>query len=242
MLALMRRTLLVSVFALLVALVPNTESAAAPPPPLAYVERTIAAPADAKLPLVVVMHGLGSSPEEILSLLDGFDVPVRVIAPRAPDRWEVGTSWYPIDEPARATAVVQRRAAAVVALTAAVARARPTRGKPIVTGFSQGGVLSFALAAYHPAKLTAALPIAGMLRATSPAFRKAPAGFRLIALHGQDDQRIPFAQAEATVARLQKVGTRASLEGFEGVGHTVSPAMLARFHGLLREQLANVGK
>ena len=233
----MRRTLFVSLLVLFAAMLPFTHSAAAPLEQLGYVERVIAAEHDARLPMVVAVHGLGSSPEEFLSLFDGFELPVRVIAPRAPDAWQVGTSWYPIDDPAQAVIAVRRRADALAALMTTLQKQRPTRGRPIITGFSQGGVLSFALAAYHPQRLTAALPIAGMLRSSMPAFRKAPAGFRLIALHGRDDERIAYRAAEETVARLTKVGTRASLEGFAGVGHHVSPAMLARFHELLRAQL-----
>lgn len=238
MLSTMSRVLVVSLLVLLGTALPFTQSVAAPPAPLAYVERVIAADSDATLPLVLAIHGLGSSPEEYLSLFDGFDVPVRVIAPRAPDPWQVGTSWYPIDDEKRAVTAIEKRAAALVALMAKLRKERPTRGLPIVTGFSQGGVLSYALAAYHPQRIAAALPIAGMLPATMPAFRKAPSTFEVHALHGRDDARIAIGKAEQTVVRLEKVRTNVSLEVFDGVGHNVPPTMLARFHELLRAQLA----
>jgi phospholipase/carboxylesterase len=242
MLFAMARVFFVSLLVLVGAALPFSSSTAAPSESLSYVERVIGAERDETLPLVIAVHGLGSSPEEYLSLFDDFDVPVRVIAPRAPDRWQVGTSWYPIDDPERAAIAISKRASALVDLMVTLRKQRPTRGLPIITGFSQGGVLSFALAAYHPQRIAAALPIAGMLPATMPVFRKAPAAFQVRALHGRDDQRIPLARAEQTVARLRKARTDVSLETFAGVGHNVPPAMLARFHALLRAQIARVTK
>lgn len=237
----MRRALwLISGFLAALCLVPAGGSSAKSQAPLAYVERVLSAAPDAKLPLIVAMHGLGATPESLLALFDGLDVPVRVIAPRAPDPWEVGSSWYPIDAPDRAPAVVRQRAERVLALVDHVRKQRRTVGRPIVTGFSQGGVLSFALAAYHPQKLSAALPMAGWLWPSMTGFRKAPAGFRVTALHGQDDGRIRYAQAEQTVARLKEAGTDATLLGFAGVGHFASPEMIARFHAALREELARL--
>ena len=214
--------------------------AADPMHPLAFVERVLNAEPDAKLPLVIALHGLGATPESILELYDGLGVPVRLVAPRAPDAWQVGSSWYPIDQPERAPQVVKRRAELLVALMSQLRKQRPTVGLPIVTGFSQGGVLSFALAAYHPQRIAAALPLAGMLSPTLTGFRKAPPGFRVTALHGKLDGRIRFEQAERTVARLREVGTDATLTGFEGVDYEVPPEMRARYHEALRAEIARV--
>ena len=38
----------------------------------------------------------------------------------------------------------------IARLTAQVQKGHPTRGKPILTGFSQGGILSYAMAVLHP--------------------------------------------------------------------------------------------
>ncbi|MET0340938.1 MAG: dienelactone hydrolase family protein [Polyangiales bacterium] len=236
----MRRALWLTLTSLFVCLVPSSVSVAKPKPPLAFVERVLNAAADARLPLVIAMHGLGSTPESLLELFDGFDQPVRVVAPRAPDPWSVGSSWYPIDAPDRAPPVVKRRAVEVLALIDRVKKQRPTLGLPVVTGFSQGGVLSFALAAYHPERLGAAVPMAGWLWPSMTGFRKAPAGFRVVALHGKDDHRIRYAQGEQTVARLREAGTDATLLGFDGVDHYVSPEMRVRYHQTLREALAKL--
>lgn len=211
--------------------------AAAGAPKLDSVERVFGAQAAARLPLVIALHGLGDSPEGILELFSGFPGPVRVVAPRAPDAHAVGTSWYPIDDRKRAAGVASERAALLARWIDHVRAARPTRGRPIVTGFSQGGVLSFCLAAYHPERLGAAIPIAGLLPDPTRAVRKAPT-LRVTALHGEADPRIPFAQGLAAVERLKRAGTPATMIPYPGVGHTLSDAMVARFHELLGQEVA----
>lgn len=224
-----------------------TASRVAPGPPLDYVERVLNGRADAgarteKLPLLLVLHGLGDSPERFLPLFDGLDVPVRIVAPRAPDPFSSGTSWFPIDDPRRAPAGILKRAQLLVELTDYLARTRTVRGRPIVTGFSQGGILSFALAAYHAGSFQAAVPIAGSLLDGLPRYQPAQKGFRVVALHGREDRRIPYEGAERTTARLRAVGTDASLTSFPGVGHEIPELMRERYLAVLRSELARASR
>ena len=211
--------------------------AAAGPPKLSSVERVFGGEPGARLPLVIALHGLGDSPEGILELFSGFSGPARVVAPRAPDAHVVGTSWYPIDDRKRAARVAIERAALLARWIRSVRAARPTVGRPIVTGFSQGGVLSFSLAAYHPEQLGAAIPIAGLLPDPNKTVRKA-ANLRVTALHGEADARIPYALGLAAVEQLERAGTPATMIPYPGVGHTLSDAMVARLHELLGQEVA----
>jgi phospholipase/carboxylesterase len=207
-------------------------------PPLTFVERVLGADADAALPLLIAVHGLGDTPERFLELFNQLSVPVRIVAPRAPDPFHEGSSWFPIDDPERAPGAIIRRAELLVRLADRLKRTRKVRGLPVLTGFSQGGILSFAVAAYHPEHFAAAFPLAGSLLDSLPPYHRAPKTFRVVAFHGQADQRIPYQGAERTVQRLQKAGTRASLTGFAGVGHAIPPALSERWFAALREQLA----
>jgi phospholipase/carboxylesterase len=232
---------------LMVFLAACTASRAAPGPPLDYVERVLNSRADAgvtgeQLPLLIVLHGLGDSPERFLELFESLDVPVRIIAPRAPDPFSSGTSWFPIDDPQRAPAGILKRAQLLVELTDYLARTRGLRGRPVVTGFSQGGILSFALAAYHAASFQAAVPIAGSLLDSLPRYQPAQKGFRVTAFHGRDDRRIPYDGAERTVARLRAVGTEATLTGLAGVGHAIPPVMVEPYFAALRSELARAAR
>jgi phospholipase/carboxylesterase len=215
-------------------------SQAAPQPALEFIERVLNAQPNDKLPMLIALHGLGDAPEQFLELFAELDLRVRIIAVRAPEPYAVGTSWFPIDDPKLAPKAIVARAAQLAAFADQISRSRPTVGRPIITGFSQGGILSFAAAAYHAEHFASALPIAGSLLDSLPRYRKAKKGFVVHAFHGRDDTRIPYAGAERTVARLNAVGTVATLSGFAGVGHTISPAMYERWVLALRGVVAKL--
>jgi phospholipase/carboxylesterase len=119
---------------------------------------------------------------------------------------------------------IRARARAIVDLMQSLSRAHPSVGRPVVTGFSQGGMLSFTLAALHPQEIRASIPIAGRLpEGISPA--KPPAWLEVIALHGRADDRILFSAGEQSVQRLSGAGFRARMHAFDGVGHTITAPM-----------------
>jgi phospholipase/carboxylesterase len=102
-----------------------------------------------------------------------------------------------------------------------------TAGRPIVTGFSQGGMLSFALSAKYPSLIAEAVPISGLMPPSMiptpwPAAAPMP---RIFALHGEADQRVPFDLSKMGVEKLRAAGVQAELKSYPGVGHTVSPDM-----------------
>lgn len=209
-------------------------------PELHYVERVVGASRDERLPLVLALHGLGDTPESFVELFDGLDAAVRIVAPRAPDPHSVGSSWFPIDDRARAPAAIYDRADKLARFLSRMASLRPTRGRPIVTGFSQGGILTFALASQHAGTLSAAIPIAGLLPDQGPPVGKSREGFRVVALHGTEDARIPYREGVKAVKRLREAGMQVELIDFPGVGHSIPEAMHRRYLDALRAAIASV--
>lgn len=210
------------------------------PAPLEFVERvTGGASGDATLPLVIAVHGLGDRPERFVRLFERLPFPVRVVAPRGPAKHGRGYSWFPVrrlpPDPNDAEMVAGIRASAerLAALARWLAKHRPTRGKPVVTGFSQGGMLSFALAVHHPDAIAAALPVSGAL---PPALLpEGPVTRPIHALHGTADRVVPFRHGEATARAIAAVTKEESrLQRFPGVGHTVSPEMRAALYAALK--------
>ncbi len=190
-----------------------------------------------RVPLIVALHGLGDRPEAFAGLLSGFAKPARLAFPRAPDRWGSGYSWFPYrdgaddDERARGiTAASKRVAVAVEAL-----KQRAPTSEVIVTGFSQGGMLSFALAVLRPELFARSIPISGMLPESlwprgSAGPTRLPA---IVALHGIEDPRVPIGPTRESVSALSAHGYQAQLLEFENVGHAVSPEMRAKLLDLL---------
>lgn len=199
-----------------------------PPPGLDHlVFTTRGAPADARLPMVVALHGLGDRPERFAGLFDGFPLAARVIVPRAPTPYGGGSSWFRIERPPGAAMVGDMRAStdAIAALITRLTARHPTVGRPVVAGFSQGGMLSYALAVHHPKLIAGAVPIAGLL--PEALWPKAGPIAPVRALHGVADARVPYAAAEALVLRFVDLGADARLQPFVEVGHQVPPAVRA---------------
>lgn len=197
---------------------------------LSYLVRyTGGATADETLPMVVAIHGLGDRPERF-GLLDGFEGKARVILPRGPKPHPSGYSWFDIvvrgQRDVSAVASGTRAAAAELAGMIQTLRERhPTKGKAIVTGFSQGGMLSFALAVLHPEQVALAVPVAGWLP-ESLVPSQAPEGAPpIVALHGVDDGILALAPTQQSVSQLRQSGFAAQLIEYPGVAHGVSGQM-----------------
>jgi phospholipase/carboxylesterase len=201
----------------------------------------------AKLPLLLVIHGLGDKPN--LGWVHTIDVDekvkARMILPQAPTPRGTGFSWFDyraanLDQVALANnmAAIEARVAQMIEV---LLKQRPTRGRRVfVTGFSQGGMLSYALAVKHPQLIEFAMPISGMLPA--PLWPDHPRGQawapRTHALHGTSDTVVRMAIDAQLVEHLKSLGYAAELVPYQGVGHAVTPEMSAEAKRTLSAVLA----
>lgn len=216
------------------------EPAPAPPsaPPAAATEAagigfvelfTGGARADEELPLVIAIHGLGDRPESFAPLYAALPVKARLVAPRG-EPWGSGFSWFPVgslDDPQKLADGTARAADRLAILIESIFRTRKVKGRAIVTGFSQGGMLSFTLAVRHPEVVAAAFPVGGLIAPSLvpeawPMAREAPP---IRAFHGDADERVSVARARVSVAALAALGLDAKLGEYPGVGHAIPPPM-----------------
>jgi phospholipase/carboxylesterase len=201
---------------------------------------------DAPLPMIIALHGLGDSPQGFRTVLEAFDRPARVILPRALDVHEEGWSWFPIrarDPDIDALAHGIDHAADVLApAIAELTKQRPTIGKPIVMGFSQGGMLSFALAVEHGELFAAALPIGGWLPDPLWPTSANPNTPPIIAFHGDADVAVRYEPTKLCVEQLQGLGYDVELRTYVGVGHMISSVIHLDLMAFLRERLPTEAK
>ena len=203
-----------------------------------YLEQvTGGAAADDALPLVIGIHGYGDRPESYSGLFEGFPVKARFIFPYGEPHGE-GYSWFAVSprfNPDAIAAGTERAAHRLAGMIAALSTARPTVGRPIVTGFSQGGMLSYALSILHPESVGEAFPVGGLL--TPPHWPSTWAvgmtQARIEAFHGDADPVVPIAVDRQGVARLRAVGFTVELHEYPGVPHTVTPEMRRDLHAAL---------
>lgn len=193
------------------------------------------------LPMLVAIHGLGDAPDNFRHVLDEFPEPVRVILPRGLDPVpEGGWSWFPVrardPDVAALSAGIERAADQIATGLRELQRTRPTVGKPIVTGFSQGGMLTFTLAVHHPDVVGHAVAVGGWLPPPLwPTAKGEGPHPTLDALHGTADAAVPFEPTQQAVQTLEALGLPASLTSYEGVGHAIPPLMRRDLHDRLAD-------
>ena len=179
--------------------------------------------ADETAPLVIGIHGRGSTPENFSRIFQDVSQRVQIAMPQAFMRYGDGFSWFQLtrsQSDAEFAAALDTAEQKLWAAISEVARGR----RVFVTGFSQGGMLSYVLAARHPREIAYAFPISGGApRALLPRARAASAP--IYALHGASDELIEVAFARSTVAAFKDEGATAELREFAGVGHNVTPEM-----------------
>ncbi|MBV70563.1 MAG: hypothetical protein CMH52_04365 [Myxococcales bacterium] len=196
--------------------------------PLDYIEfSTGSADGGPRVP-VIAFHGLGDSPKNFSRGFRASKLPVHWIIPRAPRGYGHGYSWFELPPNFRR----QREAMAPGLSSATQTIARfighlkergKLHGKPIILGFSQGGMLSYTLASKYDNLLRGAIPIAGFLPSTL--YPNKPVTIPIIALHGQADRVVPYHLAKATESAFLKAATRFQLHSFEAVGHRITVEM-----------------
>ena len=194
------------------------------------------------LPLVVALHGRGDGPEIPTRVYRALHQPFRFVMPRGPLELEQGYAWFSVrtvDEQTDVLATeIVAQADGVARVVEALRASEPRPSRVIVAGFSQGGILTYALASRHGALFDAAFPMAGWLPPSlcppSAPERTPP----MRALHGGDDEWVAPALAEATVASLRAAGFDVELRMFPGVAHVLSDDEEALLAGWLERALA----
>jgi phospholipase/carboxylesterase len=194
-----------------------------------------------------LIHGLGDAPRaDWFGGAEAIGTPLRMIMPQAATPYHGGFAWFPFraadDDPqalARGISAAGDRLARAIAL---LRKERPTIGRPIVAGFSQGGMLSYALALHHPALVALSHPISGLLPEPLWPASKRTGGHqpKIAAMHGDADSLVPIANARRLTAHLRKLGYDVELREFAGVGHTITQAMDAHTVALLDAAARNL--
>ncbi|MBX3211572.1 MAG: dienelactone hydrolase family protein [Labilithrix sp.] len=179
--------------------------------------------ADESSPLIVAIHGMGDRPDRWVADWREFPARVHIALPRAFDAYGGGFSWFRFED-----GMTDEEFGAVVGsaeerLWRGIAKLAGKR-RVIVTGFSQGGILSFAIAARHPAEVVHAFPVAGSCPGPVLPKDKARAA-PLLAFHGTADRVLDVKWGREAVNAFKEQGNVAEIREYEGIGHTIAPRM-----------------
>lgn len=178
-------------------------------------------------PLIVVIHGRGDHPKHWVEGWRGFPARAQIVLPRAFDAFgEGGWSWFELRDGMTAEELGKSVGDSETKLWRAIEKvAGPTRKNTkniIVTGFSQGGMLSYVMASRHPDAILRSFPIAGFCpKPLLPEGKAAPVS----AFHGTEDTILKVHAGRDTVSAFKAKGNEAEMREYMGVGHTITKEM-----------------
>lgn len=185
------------------------------------------ASATERLPTVIALHGRGGNAATFAGFVRRLAPEARIVSLQAPTYLGDGYTWLQ-------TRVAHRDAARMrVELTAAltllrprireILESRPSCGRPLIVGFSQGGVLALALAAERFEGVAAFVDLAGALPSGYPV-RDGTATAQVISLHGREDTTVPIAATRRALQGLRKAGIPVRAVELPG-GHDATPQL-----------------
>jgi phospholipase/carboxylesterase len=200
-----------------------------------------------KPPTLVLLHGLGSNEQDLMSFGHAIDARWALITVRAPLQCEYGgfawfdVAWEQSGLRANQDQALESLAALRSALDDPVGWLGFEPGAMVVGGFSQGAMMSLGLALIEPARFSGCLLMSGR---TLPAFipTSAPPGIEVLPFfiqHGELDPVIPVTEGRRTLEVIRSLGGDAEFIEYP-MGHEVSMESLADAGAWLGARLANM--
>jgi len=199
-----------------------------------------------KPPVLFMFHGYGSNEEDLFSFAPELQEEFCVISVRAPYPMEpFGNAWYAInfdaengkwsdDEQAKSS-----RDKIVHFIDEACTSYSLDAQNITLLGFSQGTILSYAVALSYPKKVKNVVALSGYINEgilTDDYANKSHNHLKIYASHGQVDQVIPPEWAQRAPDFLANLGIDHLYEEFP-VGHGVSPQNFYSFKKWLNEKI-----
>lgn len=185
-----------------------------------------------KNPLLLLLHGYGSNEEDLFSFASELPDEYYVIAARAPYDMQYGSyAWYAInfdaDENKFSDIDQAKKSRDVIAnfIDELIANYTIDANNVTLIGFSQGTILSYAVALSYPEKIQRVVAISGYLNldmATSSYEKNDFSKLKIFASHGTVDQVIPVDWARKAKPILESLGIETIYKEYP-IGHGVSP-------------------
>lgn len=191
-----------------------------------------------KNPLILLLHGYGSNEADLFSFATELPDEYYIVAARAPFDLQYGSyAWYAInfDEGMNkftddAQAIVSRDKI-VTFIDELTANFAIDKDDVTLLGFSQGSILSYAVALSNPEKVQQVAALSGYIHESifvNDFSTKDFSKLRIFASHGNVDQVIPVQWARLVQPFLQKLNVDVEYHEYP-VGHGVAPQNFADF-------------
>jgi phospholipase/carboxylesterase len=197
-----------------------------------------------KNPLLLLLHGYGSNEADLFSFASELPDEYYIISARAPYDLQYGSyAWYAINFDADQNKFSDHEQAKISRDLIAQFIDELIETYPIDTnditllGFSQGSILSYAVALSHPEKIKRVIALSGYV--SEPILEENYrnndfSNLGIFASHGTVDQVIPVEWARKTKPFLDNLGIQSTYKEYP-VGHGVAPQNFYDFKNWLIE-------
>ncbi|TRX39715.1 alpha/beta hydrolase [Flavobacterium restrictum] len=185
-----------------------------------------------KNPVLLLLHGYGSNEDDLFSFATELPDNYYIISARAPYNMQYGSyAWYAInfdaDQNKFSDVAQAKESRDLIAgfIDELVANYPIDATQVTLIGFSQGSILSYAVALSYPEKIEKVVAMSGYLNleiATDDYLKNNLTQLKIFASHGTVDQVIPIDWARKTPAILENLGIEITYKEYP-VGHGVSP-------------------
>ncbi len=193
-----------------------------------------------------MFHGYGSNEEDLFSFAPELQPSLCIISVRAPyPLHPMGHAWYAINFDAEQNKwsdneqAIESREKIVTFIDEACAAYGLDQQNISLLGFSQGTILSYAVALSYPEKIKNVVALSGYVNLdilVADYHLKNFGQLAIYASHGQVDQVIPPEWAQLATGLFQKLGINYVYEEFR-VGHGVSPQNFLAFKNWLGDKI-----
>lgn len=197
-----------------------------------------------KNPLLLLLHGYGSNEEDLFSFASELPEEYYVISARAPYDMGFGSyAWYAInfdaDENKFSDIPQAQQSRDLIAnfINELVANYPIDSSNVTLIGFSQGTILSYAVALSYPEKIQRVVAMSGYLNTemVKPNFETNNfSNLKIFASHGTVDQVVPVDWARKAAPALTQLGIEIVYKEYP-VGHGVAPQNFYDFKNWLQQ-------
>ncbi|SDH23808.1 phospholipase/carboxylesterase [Flavobacterium omnivorum] len=185
-----------------------------------------------KNPLLLLLHGYGSNEADLFSFADELPDEYYIISARAPYNMQHGSyAWYDINFDADQNKFSDHDQAKVsrdliAGFIDELIQTYPIDPEKVtLIGFSQGSILSYAVALSYPEKVQKVVAMSGYLNleiVSDDYLKNNFNNLKIFASHGTSDQVIPVAWAKKTPVILENLGIDITYKEYP-IGHGVAP-------------------
>lgn len=198
-----------------------------------------------KSPAIIMLHGYGSDENDLFSFSSELPSHYHIISLRAPIAiMPFGNAWYSINFDATQgkfsdikQAIISRDLI-VNCIDEIIEKYPVDETNVTLLGFSQGTILSFAVALSYPEKIKNVIGLSGYIdkEMLNPDYNENDfSNLNVYCSHGQTDQIIPVDWARKTKPFLDVLNIKCNYSEFP-VGHGVAPQNFYEFREWLSQQ------